>query len=62
MLEAGAKTSTTESPKISWRWVFERGTEDSEKTINNGFDTDLGILETAPTVTVTAHLVAEQVN
>ncbi len=62
VLEAGAKTSTTESPKISWRWVFERGTEDSEKTINNGFDTDLGILETAPTVTVTAHLVAEQVN
>ncbi len=62
VLEAGAKTSTTESPKISWRWVFERGTEDSEKTINNGFDTDLGILETAPTVTVTAHLVAEQVD
>ena len=62
VLEAGAKTSTTESPKISWRWVLERGTEDSEKTINNGFDTDLGILETAPTVTVTAHLVAEQVN
>lgn len=62
VLEAGAKTSTTESPKISWRWVFERGTEDSEKTINNGFDTDLGISETAPTVTVTAHLVAEQVN
>ena len=62
VLEAGAKTSTTESPKISWRWVFERGTEDSEKTINNGFDTDLGIVETAPTVTVTAHLVAEQVN
>lgn len=62
VLEAGAKTSTTESPKISWRWVLERGTEDSEKTINNGFDTDLGIVETAPTVTVTAHLVAEQVN
>lgn len=62
VLEAGAKTSTTESPKISWRWVFERGTEDSEKTINNGFDTDLGTVETAPTVTVTAHLVAEQVD
>ena len=62
VLEAGAKTSTTESPKISWRWIFERGTEDSEKTINNETDTALGTAKTAPTVTVTAHLVAEQVD
>ena len=62
VLEAGAKTSTTESPKISWRWIFERGTEDSEKTINNENDTALGTAKTAPTVTVTAHLVAEQVD
>lgn len=62
VLEAGAKTSTTESPKISWRWVFERGTEDSEKTTNNENDTALGTAKTAPTVTVTAHLVAEQVD
>lgn len=62
VLEAGAKTSTTESPKISWRWVFERGTEDSEKTTNNEDDTALGTAKVAPTVTVTAHLVAEQVD
>lgn len=62
VLEAGAKTSTTESPKISWRWVFERGTEDPEKTTNNEDDTALGTAKVAPTVTVTAHLVAEQVD
>lgn len=62
VLEAGAKTSTTESPKISWRWVFERGTEDPEKTTNNEDDTALGKAKVAPTVTVTAHLVAEQVD
>ncbi len=62
VLEAGAKTSTTESPKISWRWVFERGTEDPEKTTNNEDDTVLGTAKVAPTVTVTAHLVAEQVD
>ena len=60
-LKAGAKT-TDAAPTIPWRWVFERGTEDLEKSTNNTADTALGIATAAPTVKVTAHLVAEQLD
>lgn len=61
-LKSNEKTSTDAAPTIAWRWAFERGTEDLEKSTNNTADTALGTASTAPTVKVTAHLVAEQVD
>ena len=54
--------SEVQTAKIYWRWAFERGSESTEKENYNKADTALGTASTAPTVTVTAHLVAEQVD
>lgn len=44
---------------VYWRWVYERGTQDAEKDINNAADTSLG-LEGDDTVTVAAKIVVTQ--
>lgn len=45
---------------VSWRWAFERGTNDGEKVTNNAADTLDGV--NAPSVTVEATIVVEQVD
>ena len=45
---------------VSWRWAFERGENEGEKTTNNAADTLDGVQ--APTVAVSATIVVEQVD
>lgn len=57
-LAIGSQVSTK---TIYWRWAFERGDNDSDKTANNSSDTTLGI-DGVATVTVTATITATQVD
>ena len=57
-LAIGSETSTK---TIYWKWAFERGENDSDKTANNSTDTTLGLAGTAE-VTVTATITATQVD
>jgi hypothetical protein len=46
---------------VYWRWAFERGTTDSEKSANNALDTKLGMASEIK-VAVTATITVEQVD
>lgn len=55
-----AMETGTSDVVVSWRWAFERGADEGEKTTNNAADTLDGV-ET-PTVAVSATIVVEQVD
>ena len=58
-LTAGTGTATE---TVYWRWVFERGSDDTQKVTNNEADTALGTAANAPTVKITATISATQVD